>query len=156
MVGHGCHPIFKACSGGDSDSGSTTTAGRADSLKNMLIIAVGAALGANARYLVGLWAANRFGLGLPYGTLLANLSGCLLLGFLVTLGSGRVGLSQELRLLFAVGFLGSYTTFSSFAVETLNLAQGGAWGRSWLNLLANNGLGLMAAWVGVTLARLLE
>jgi fluoride exporter len=122
----------------------------------MLIIAAGAALGANARYWVGLWAASRFGIGLPYGTLIANVSGCLLLGFLITLGSGRIGLSQEVRLLFAVGFLGSYTTFSSFAVETLSLTQTGTWRRGLINIMANNGLGLMAAWVGITLARIFE
>ncbi len=93
---------------------------------------------------------------MPYGTLIANVSGCLLLGFITTLASGRIGLSEELHLFFAVGMLGSYTTFSSFAVETLSLAEAGVWGRSLLNILANNGLGLVAAWLGVTLARIFE
>jgi CrcB protein len=121
----------------------------------LLWISLGAVAGANARYWAGLWAADRFGVGLPYGTLLVNITGCLVLGFLITLGSGRIGLSQEVRLLIAIGFLGSYTTFSSFAVETLTLVQSGAWMRGLVNFAANNGLGLLAAWLGATLARLL-
>ena len=124
-------------------------------MNRFLLIAAGAALGANARYLVGLWAADRFGASFPYGTLIANVTGCLVLGFLVTLGTGRIGLPPEARLLLAVGFLGSYTTFSSFAVETFTLAQNGSLGRSLVNLFANNLIGLSAAWVGVILARLL-
>jgi len=124
-------------------------------MNRFLLIAAGAALGANARYLVGLWAADRFGADFPYGTLIANVTGCLLLGFLITLGTGRIGLAPETRLLLAVGFLGSYTTFSSFAVESFTMAQGGSLGRSLINLFANNVIGLSAAWVGVILARLL-
>ena len=124
-------------------------------MNRFLLIAAGAALGANARYLVGLWAADRFGASFPYGTLIANVTGCLVLGFLITLGTGRIGLPPEARLLLAVGFLGSYTTFSSFAVETFTLAQNGSLGRSLVNLFANNLIGLSAAWVGVILARLL-
>lgn len=115
---------------------------------------MGAILGANARYVVGIWAAGRFGVGMPYGTLIVNVSGCLLLGFLLALGTGRAAISQEVRLMFGVGFLGSYTTFSAFAVETITLTQSGIWRRSLINLVANNGLCLTAAWLGTLLARL--
>jgi CrcB protein len=77
------------------------------------------------------------------------------LGFLVTLGTGRIGLSTEARLLFAIGFLGTYTTFSSYSVETVTLLQNGSAGRALINVLANNLGGLAAAWVGVILARIL-
>lgn len=118
------------------------------------LIAVGAVLGANARYWLGLWAADRFGVTFPYGTLLVNVIGCFLLGFVVTLATGRLVLPPEARLLIAVGFFGSFTTFSSFAVETLALAQAGALWRSVLNILANNVIGLTAAWLGIAAARL--
>ena len=101
-----------------------------------------------------MWAAARLGVGLPYGTLLANVTGCLVLGFVATLATGRIGLSQVARLFLAVGFLGSYTTFSSYAVETLALTQAGGWPRALVNIVANNLLGLLAAWAGVILARL--
>lgn len=126
----------------------------ADSLQRGLWIAAGAVLGANARYWLGLWAAARLGVGMPYGTLLANVTGCLALGFVATLATGRIGLSQEARLFLSVGFLGSYTTFSSYAVETLSLTQGSGWPRALVNVLANNLLGVLAAWAGAALARL--
>ena len=121
-----------------------------------LLIAIGAALGANARYLVGVWAGGRLGAGFPYGTLLVNVGGSFVLGFLLTLGAGRVRLSPEARLLLAVGFLGSFTTFSSYAVESMNLwRDAGAW-RGLLNVVANNLAGLLAAIFGAALARLLQ
>ncbi|MCC6455665.1 MAG: fluoride efflux transporter CrcB [Caldilineaceae bacterium] len=122
-------------------------------MNRFLLIAIGAVLGANARYLVGLWAAHRFGMDFPYGTAIVNITGSLVLGFLVAWGSTRSGLSPELRLLFAVGFLGSYTTFSSFAVESFQQLKSVHLGSALLNIFVNNGLGLAAAWVGMVLAR---
>jgi CrcB protein len=122
-------------------------------MNRFLLIAIGAALGANARYLVGLWAAQRFGVDFPYGTAIVNITGSLILGFLVAWGTTRAGLSPELRLLFAVGFLGSYTTFSSFAVESLQQLENVHLGSALLNIFVNNGLGFAAAWVGMLLAR---
>ena len=124
-------------------------------MNRFLLIAAGAVIGANARYWIGLWAADRFGVSFPYGTLIVNIAGCFLLGMLVTLATGRVAISPEARLLVAVGFFGSFTTFSSFAVETLALAQGGALMRALLNIFANNAIGLVAAWLGIVSARAL-
>ncbi len=121
-----------------------------------LYIALGAALGANARYLVGVWAGARFGAAFPYGTFLVNVTGSLILGFLLTLATGRLALSSEMRLLLAVGFLGSYTTFSSYTVESLALMRGGSLGSGLLNIFANNLLGLAAALIGVLLAQWLN
>jgi fluoride exporter len=122
-------------------------------VNRFLLIAVGAILGANARYLVGLWAAQRFGMNFPYGTVIVNITGSLILGFLVAWGSGRSGLSGELRLLVAVGFLGSYTTFSSYAVESLQQLESANINSALVNIFLNNGVGLAAAWVGILLAR---
>ncbi len=123
-------------------------------MHQFVYVAIGAALGANARYWVGMWMASRFGIGFPYGTLTVNISGSLLLGFLLTLATGRLPVSPELRLLLGVGFLGSYTTFSSYTVETVMLAQNGALWLSLLNILGNNIASLAAAIAGVFLARL--
>jgi CrcB protein len=122
----------------------------------VLAISIGAVLGANARYFVALWAAARFGIGFPYGTLVVNTTGSLLLGFLITLFLGRLSVSPEVRLLLVVGFLGSFTTFSSFAVESISLAQSGALGKAMVNILANNALSLGCALLGVYLAHLLN
>lgn len=122
-------------------------------MNRYLLIALGAALGANARYLISVWAGNRLGADFPYGTLIVNLTGSFALGFLLVLGTGRLQLSPEARLLLAVGFLGSFTTFSSFAVESLNLwREAGLW-RSLLNVVGNNLAGLFAVVSGAALAR---
>jgi CrcB protein len=122
-------------------------------MNRFLLISIGAILGANARYLVGLWAAQRFGIDFPYGTAIVNITGSLVLGFLVAWSSARSGLSPELRLLVAVGFLGAYTTFSSFAVESLLQAESAHLTSAMLNILVNNGLGIAAAWLGMVLAK---
>lgn len=123
---------------------------------NLLLIAVGGALGANARYLLALWAAGRFGPDFPYGTLLANASGSLALGFLLSLTTERLPLSPEMRLFLTVGFLSSFTTFSSYTVESLNLWRVlGAW-PSLLNVLGNNLAAFVAAILGMTLAHWLQ
>ncbi len=122
-------------------------------MNRYLLIALGAALGANARYLISLWAGNRLGTDFPYGTLIVNLTGSFALGFLLTLGTGRLQLSPEARLLLAVGFLGSFTTFSSFAVESLNLWREAGFWRTLLNVIGNNLAGLLAVLSGSALAR---
>jgi len=125
-------------------------------MNRYLLIALGAAAGANARYLIGVWAGNRLGADFPYGTLIVNLVGSFVLGFLLTLGTGRLQLSPEARLLFAVGFLGSFTTFSSYTVESLNLLREAALWRGLLNILANNVAGLLCAVLGAALARWIQ
>jgi CrcB protein len=124
-------------------------------LNRFLFIAIGAALGANARYLVGLWAANRLGAAFPYGTLIVNITGSFLLGFVITLTTERLAFSPETRLLLAVGFLGSYTTFSSYTVESLGLLRDSGLWPGLLNIVANNLIGIICAVLGVYLARLI-
>ena len=122
-------------------------------MNRYLLIAIGAALGANARYLVGVWAGNRLGADFPYGTFMVNTAGSFVLGFLLALGIERLQLSPEARLLLVVGFLGSFTTFSSYTVESLNLwREAGLW-PSLLNIAGNNLVGLFCAVLGAALAR---
>ena len=124
-------------------------------LEKILLISAGAALGANARYWVGLWAAQKWGAGFPVGTLLINLSGSLVLGFFLTLATQRLLIDPRWRLLFAVGFLGAYTTFSTYTYESLDLILQGQWVAGLANLLGSTLAGILAAAAGVYLAKLL-
>ena len=119
-----------------------------------LLISLGAILGANARYWAGVWAAARFGVGFPYGTLLVNVTGCFLIGLLNGLGESRFPISPEVRLFAAVGFLGAYTTFSSFGLESINLLRAGSFGLAALNVLGNFLLGFSAVILGLYAGRL--
>ena len=125
-------------------------------MNRYLLIAIGAALGANARYLVGVSAANRFGADFPYGTLIVNVLGSFILGFLLALGTSQLQLSPEARLLLAVGFLGSFTTFSSYTVESMNLFRASGIWLGLLNIVGNNVVGLLCALLGAALARWLQ
>lgn len=120
---------------------------------NYLLVGLGGFLGANARYILGGVFANLYPTSFPYETLAINVTGSLVLGFFMTLVTGRLDLPPEYRLLFAIGFVGSYTTFSTFTYETLALAEEGDWVFAALNVLANTVLGLLAAYVGITLAK---
>lgn len=118
-----------------------------------LWIGLGGFLGANARYLVQQWAGNRWGTDFPYGTVLANISGSFLIAFFLTLAAGRLPVSPELRLFVSVGFLGGFTTFSSFNMETMQLVEQARWGAAAMNAIGSTGLGLVAVFFGIFLAR---
>ncbi|MEI7772179.1 MAG: fluoride efflux transporter CrcB [Chloroflexales bacterium] len=122
---------------------------------NMLVVAVGAAVGANLRYLISTWAAQRFGSGFPYGTLLINVTGCLVIGIVLTLAATKITLSEPLRLLVVTGLLGGYTTFSSFGYEAFALIGGGNWAGAAIYLAGSLSLGLGAVFLGAGLVRLL-
>ena len=86
----------------------------------------------------------------PYGTLVVNVSGCFLMGLLFVLILERFdGIGPQLRSLLVIGFLGGYTTFSSFSIETLNLFENGAWLSAALNICLSVILCIVAAWIGV-------
>jgi CrcB protein len=118
-----------------------------------LWIGLGGFLGANARFLVQQWAANRWGTNFPYGTLIDNVAGSFLIGFFLTLATERLAISPEVRLFIAVGFLGGFTTFSSFSVETFYLFEQSGWWLAALNFLGNTVLGLTGVLLGIFLAR---
>ena len=111
-------------------------------------------LGANLRFVVGNWAADRFGPEFPYGTLLVNITGALAIGIVLSFIGERVGISPLWRLFFATGFLGGYTTFSSYAWEALLLVQEGDWLPAAAYVLGSNAIGFAGVWLGATLARL--
>jgi fluoride exporter len=92
-------------------------------LAAMLWVGLGGFVGANARYLLGGWVASRFGATFPYGTYVINISGSFILGFFLAFAEDRAWVGPSLRLLFAVGFVGAYTTFSTFEYESVRLLQ---------------------------------
>jgi CrcB protein len=126
---------------------------RRNSIVAYLWIALGAVVGASARYFVSGYVARSFSSSFPYGTLLINVSGSLLLGFFLVLSSERVLLDTRWRLLIAIGFCGSYTTFSSYAFETFALFEQGQWQLVTWNILASNLLCLGSVIAGAALAR---
>ena len=91
----------------------------------------------------------------PWGTFIVNVSGCFLLGFLITLLTERVLPHPNIRMALTVGFVGAYTTFSTFAYETLRLAEDGAVRLALTNVLASVALGILAAWHGTVAGRTL-
>lgn len=121
---------------------------------NMLAVALGAAVGANLRYGITLWATQRFGPLFPYGTLLINLLGCLAIGVLLTLAASRVAMSEPVRLLLVTGLLGGFTTFSSFGYETYVMIQEGRWQAAALYVVVSVLLGLLAVFIGAAIVKM--
>jgi fluoride exporter len=119
-----------------------------------LVVALGGAVGAVARYALGGWVQAKWGDSFPYGTLAINVSGSFVLGLFATLFLG-LAWSEHWRLLVAVGFLGAYTTFSTFSFESLQLLQAGRYRAAAFNLAGSVVLGLAAAFVGVLVGRVL-
>jgi CrcB protein len=120
-----------------------------------LVISLGGILGANARYLLGTWIAQRYGTSFPYGTLVINISGSFVIGLFLTLISERFVVHPNWRLFFAVGFLGAYTTFSTFSYESVVLIQNGSWWLGLVNMVGSVVLGPVAVVLGMAVARLL-
>jgi fluoride exporter len=119
----------------------------------VLWISLGAVVGANARYFLSRWAAKSLSPAFPYGTLLINVTGSLLLGFFLVWTSERVLADPRWRLMIAIGFCGAYTTFSSYAFESMYYFEQGHWVLFAANILANNFLCLAAVLAGAALAR---
>jgi CrcB protein len=120
-----------------------------------LAVALGGSLGAISRYITVLFAQNVWGLRFPYGTLIVNTSGSFLAGFFLTLLIGRFNAEEYWRLFFFTGFLGAYTTFSSFAAESLFMIEKGQWSKLIANILVNNVGSLTMVLLGTFLARYL-
>jgi len=116
-----------------------------------LVIGIGGFLGANTRYLVAGWAARRFGATFPYGTFIINISGSFILGFFMAFLRDRAFIHPNYRLFFAIGFLGAYTTFSTFTYESLRLLQDGSILLGVINILSSIIIGLVGVFIGFVL-----
>ena len=122
---------------------------------DFLAISLGAIVGANARYLVSRFTAKTFDPAFSYGTLSINILGSFVAGFFMIWTTERVLIDPRWRLLVVVGFCGGFTTFSSYAYESMAYLQQGQWTLMLTNVLANNLLCLFAALAGMGLARVL-
>jgi CrcB protein len=119
---------------------------------DLLLVTLGGGIGSAARYLVGAFVANYFGPDFPWGTYIVNISGSFLIGVVLGFVGGGV-IPTEARPLLAVGFLGGYTTFSTYSHESLQLIQGGEWGAVASNTISQVVFGLVAVYLGVVLSR---
>jgi fluoride exporter len=124
-----------------------------NSIVAYLWIALGAGVGASARYFISGYIARTFSTAFPYGTLAINVTGSLVLGFFLILAGERMLLDPRWRFLIAIGFCGSYTTFSSYAFETFAYMEQGQWLLVAVNVVASNALCLAAVVAGAALAR---
>jgi CrcB protein len=125
-------------------------------LQKYLLIAAGGALGSIARFWVGSTIAGRMGIRFPYGTLIVNLTACVIIGFSLTFLSRRADLSPAWRYLIPVGFIGAYSTFSTYEWETLSSLRAGAFFLAALYAVSSLVLGLVAVWGGSLLAEVIS
>ena len=122
-------------------------------MQKYLMIAAGGALGSIARYWVGTAVASRTGSRFFYGTFVVNMTACLIIGFSLTWLGQRTGINPAWRFLIPIGFVGAYSTFSTFEFETFTYLQSSAFLIAALYVSLSVLLGLLAVWLGVLLAR---
>jgi CrcB protein len=122
----------------------------------ILLIAVGAAVGANLRYWLSQWAAQQWGAAFPYGTLIINVLGSFAIGVVLTIATTNAAISANWRLLLVTGLLGGFTTFSTFSYETYQLLVDGSLLLAALNILGSVGVGLLGVALGAGLVRLIS
>ncbi len=120
---------------------------------NYLIIGVGGFIGAIARYILAVWIGERWGRSFPLGTFIINVSGSFLIGLLMTLFAERFMINPQWRLLLVVGFLGAYTTFSTFEYETGTLLKDGELLIAGLNVVFSVLVGFIALKLGEVIAK---
>ncbi len=124
-------------------------------MMKMVFVGLGGFFGSVVRYLMSGWVYRLFGKPwFPYGTLAVNVLGCLLIGFLSGLAESRQLFSPEARLFVFIGFLGGFTTFSTFGYEVFTFSHDGQIWASLTNILLHLGLGVGAVWMGYVLSRL--
>jgi len=122
---------------------------------NFVIVALGAIFGANLRYILSRFTAKIMGPVFPYGTLIINVAGSFIVGWFMIWTTERVLVDPRWRLLIVIGFCGGFTTFSSYAFESMAYFEQGQWALMATNILANNLLSLLAAMAGMAVARVL-
>ncbi len=126
--------------------------GEVSQLPVYLVVGLGGFVGASARFAIGRWALAKWGTGFPYGTFVINIAGCFLLGLFATLAD-RLGWNDYSRFAVAVGFLGAFTTFSTFEYESFRLIGEGHFMRAGANIVGSVVVGFLAVCAGVAIAR---
>ncbi len=117
----------------------------------ILLVGIGGFFGAVARYSIGTFFVDRFGLRVPYGTFVINMTGCFLVGFVASFLTIRTNWSELWIYIVSIGFIGAYTTFSTFEFETLRSLQKGDVLIAFSNITLSIFLGLLAVWTGAHL-----
>lgn len=125
-------------------------------MQKYLLIALGGALGSIARYWVGATIGSRMGSRFPYGTLVVNVTACIIIGFSLTYLGRRIELSPAWRYLIPIGFIGAYSTFSTYEWETLSSLRSGAFAIATLYAVGSLVLGLGATWLGMVVAEAVQ
>jgi CrcB protein len=125
-------------------------------LVNSIAIAIGAVPGALSRYYITEWCKKNFGTKFPYGTFFINISGCLVMGFFLTLNSEIKSFPVEVQLMLATGFLGAYTTFSTYGFDTLTLWRRGKVAASIFYWAGSAISGVISILIGVFMAQLVS
>jgi fluoride exporter len=127
------------------------------SVRNPIAVSLGAIAGALSRYYLSIWLAQRLGTSFPYATLIVNLTGSFALGLLTSLVLERVlPISPEVRLLIATGFLGSYTTFSTYELDTINLVQESSFNKAIIYWFGSAVMGAGSLYLGIMAARFMR
>lgn len=124
-------------------------------MQKYLLIAFGGALGSMARYWVGSTIGSRMGTKFPYGTFVINITACMIIGFSLTFLAKRADLNPAWRFLVPVGFIGAYSTFSTYEWETLSTIRSGAFLLAAFYAVSSLILGLAAVWGGSVIAEIL-
>jgi len=124
-------------------------------VREIALVALGGALGAATRWVLGGWLAERFGPTFPWHTMIINVTGALLLGVLMGASLERGFISPDWRVFLGTGVLGGYTTFSTLAYESVALFEQGAYGPALFNMFGSGVLGLVAAVAGLAIGRIL-
>jgi fluoride exporter len=119
------------------------------------MVAIGGAMGALARFVLGTYVGERMGVRFPYGTFIINVSGSFLIGLIMTVLTERTHLSPNWRYFVPIGFIGAYTTFSTFEYETLRAMQDGQFVGGTLNVLLSVMFGFLMVWLGMLTGRAL-
>lgn len=122
-------------------------------MKFMFLAAAGGAIGASARYLVGVSAVRLLGHGFPWGTLIVNIAGSLLMGILIEAWALRFNAPQDVRVFMTTGILGGFTTFSAFSLDVVTLFERKDYGSALFYLLGSVGLSIFALFAGLYIAR---
>ena len=119
-----------------------------------MLVCLGGAIGTGLRYLVSGFAARWLGVDFPYGTLIVNVGGSFFIGLIQEIGTTTLVIPESTRLFLTVGIMGGLTTYSSFSYETVRLAESGAWGLAWVNVLATTVVCLTVCVLGAAVGRL--
>jgi fluoride exporter len=133
--------------------GELVTESGANDLQKYLFIAIGGGLGSIARYAVGVGVSDRLGIRFPYGTLIVNISACLLIGFSLEVLNRHTNFNPALRYLIPIGFIGAYSTFSTFEWEIFSSLRSGAFWVAILYMAASVVFGLISVALGSSLGR---